>query len=78
MSGKGQGSHVYINKNVLHDIARNEVEIEHIKTNIIAIHEECVVYEDQAKDVKDYRDSEAFHQREGDNMQSHLDNKTRP
>jgi hypothetical protein len=35
-----------------------EVEVEHIKTTIIALHEEYKVVEDLHKDVKNLRDKE--------------------
>jgi hypothetical protein len=38
-----------------------EVEIEHIKTTIIALHEEFKVVEDLHKDARNLRDKESNH-----------------
>ena len=44
------------------------VEIDHLKTSIIALHQEFKVVEDERKDVETKREKERLHQAAGDNI----------
>jgi hypothetical protein len=50
-----------------------EVELEHLKTTIIAYHEEYKVVEDLQKDVKNFRDKELNHREGGVDLQNYID-----
>ena len=54
-----------------------EVELEHLKTTIIAYHEEYKVVEDLHKDVKNLRDKEANHRDGGVDLQNYIDKNLR-
>ena len=51
-----------------------EVEVEHLKTTIIALHEEYKVVEDLHKDVQNLRDKEQNHREGGNDLQQYIDN----
>ena len=51
------------------------MEIEHLKTQIIALHEEYKVVDDTWKDVKVLRDREENHQAGAEDLQNYIDGK---
>jgi hypothetical protein len=53
-------------------LTHRDVEIEHLKTSIIAVHEEYKAVEDIWKDVKNLRDKEENHRLGGDDLQNYI------
>jgi hypothetical protein len=54
------------------------VEVEHIKTTIISLHEEYKIVEDRHKDTKNYRDKENNHKDGSDNINGYVDKQLKP
>jgi uncharacterized protein (DUF3084 family) len=49
------------------------VEIDHLKTSIIALHQEFKVVEDERKDVETKREKEEIHRQAAENVGRFLD-----
>ncbi len=71
MSPKNEQSDKYN----IRGLTLREVEVEHIKTTIIALHEEYKVVEDLHRDVKNYRDKEENHKEGVINLKDFTDHK---